>query len=407
MPQLQELIQGHLASRNLSARAFAERTGVGYPTVLALLARGSVPRKAEHREALRRELGLDQESWAAVIAASQKDGIDIPSEGPLTLRQLVLKALLAQGFTEQSFAKVSGVPYATLMGLTRKGAIPRAETLATIAEGLGLARDEVDAAVAYSRAQRDEDPSGTDAVVAEELADDAPEPQDLNGDAREGGEAEVPNLAQLVADRIAAHGVSVAAFGKQHGIPYISLHRLIASGVPPRRRNALEPLARALGLAEQLFETSLMKSKRSPIPATAPSDEEKLTPLQEALRRVVRHRNLTTKAFAELADLSVLTATKLLKHGDLPGRATTHEKLRTLLQLTADEYHDLVRRSRGAVEAERAPNAAPVPVPVAVAGTPGAAGAEQGPTVAELAELIERLNPRQRSALKQFILTMI
>lgn len=414
MPQLKELVQNLLSRTDTSARAFAERTGIGYPTVLALLHKGGVPRKPEHREILRHELGLGQDAWAAVLALSQKDGIDIPAEGPLTLRQLVLKALLAQGFTEQSFARVSDVPYATLMGLTRKGAIPRADTLAVIAERLGLEPDEIDAAVALSRSERaggdDADDAGStvDTGDADGIADVA-SPGETAADEPPAAPPEVPQLAQLVADRIAHQEVSVAAFAREHGIPYLSLNRLITSGQPPRRRNVLEPLARALGLDESAFNSSLRKSKEAPTPATQPREDEPATPLQDALQRVVKARNLTTKAFAELADLSVLTATKLLKHGDLPGRTTTHEKLRALLQLSTPEYDDLIRRSRGAEQAARSSTAsfsAPAPVPVAPTRTPPPAAGE-GPTVAELAELIERLTPRQRSALKQFILTMI
>jgi transcriptional regulator with XRE-family HTH domain len=415
MPQLKELLQSHLAQKDISLRTFAERTGISYPTILALLSRGHAPRKPEHRESLRRELGLDQEAWAAVLAASQRDGVDIPAEGPLTLQQLVLKSLLAQGFTEQSFARVSGVPYPTLMGLTRKGAIPRTDTLGVIADKLGIPREDLEAAVEVSRARRDAEEleaaaEGEDHEPSDDESGGAPALTEPPGGApaasspANGAETEeIPHLAQVVADSIASHGVSVAAFGRQHGIPYLSLNRLISQGVPPRRKSVLEPLARALGLSDEVFETSLQKSKRSPTPATAPKDEDPLTPLQEALQRVVRARNLTTKAFAELADLSVLTATKLLKHGDLPGRQTTHEKLKNLLQLSEHEYQDIVRRSRQEGEAAPPTRVGEAPaIPVA-----GASVAAEGPTVAELTELIERLNPRQRAALKQFILTMI
>src|SRR5215210_9279893 len=96
MAQLKDLLATHLSKSDVSARAFAERTGISYPTLLALLHKGSVPRKPEHRELLRRELGIDQDAWASILAASQKDGVEIPADGPLTLQQLVLKALLAQ-----------------------------------------------------------------------------------------------------------------------------------------------------------------------------------------------------------------------------------------------------------------------------------------------------------------------
>src|SRR3954467_12106063 len=167
MAQLKELLQQHLARNDTSLRVFSERTGISYPTVLALLSRGHVPRKPEHREALRRELGLDQDAWAGVLAASQRDGVDIPAEGPLTLQQLVLKSLLAQGFTEQTFARLTGVPYPTVMGLTRKGAIPRTDTIHVIADKLGIPREDIDAAVEESLSRRD---PGDDVEAAEEPA---------------------------------------------------------------------------------------------------------------------------------------------------------------------------------------------------------------------------------------------
>lgn len=384
-PQLKELLQQHLSQKAVSIRVFAERTGMSYPTVLSLLHKGSVPRKPEHRESVRRELGLDQDAWASVIAASQKDGVDIPEDGPLTLQQLVLKSLLSQGFTEQSFSKISGIPYPTLMGMTRKGAIPRADTLAVLGEKLGLSQEQIDEAVELSRStKRDSDDEVPDAVSPEMLVD-------------------APNLSQLVADHIANSAVSIANYARQHGVPYLSLTKLLNSGVPPRRKSILEPLSRALGLSEQAFETSLIKSKHSPTPASAKRDEVEMTPLQDALHRLVQAKGLTTKAFSELADLSVLTATKLLKHGDLPGRTTTHDKLRNLLQVTPEEYHDLLERSRADGRAADGQPAASTETPY-VAPAPAAA---QGPSVSELAELIERLNPRQREALKSFILTMV
>jgi predicted transcriptional regulator len=394
MPQLKDLLQTHLSAMDTSARAFAERSGISYPTVLALLHKGSVPRKPAHREALRRELNLAQDDWAAVLAASQRDGIDIPSDGPLSLRQMILKALFAQGFTEQTFAKVSGVPYATLMGMTRKGAIPRAETLQVIADKLGLDRVEVTTAVQRSRVERAHDglDGGSEVILlaSEEPPEEAANAT-INGHAPEEEETAPPFLSQLAANRIAEEAVSVAGFARSHGIPYISLHHLLTTGIPPQRESVLVPLAKALGLNEDDFTRSLRRSTEIPTPATHPQDDDASTPLQDSLRDLVKSRNLTTKAFAELADLSVLTATKLLKHGDLPGRVSTHEKLRSLLQLEAGDYQELVRRSRPEIP---------------VRSGAGDASLQDAPSIEELMELVRRLGPRQRSALKRFILDL-
>ncbi len=392
MPQLRELLNQHLTGRGVSARAFAERIGISYPTVLALLHKGSVPRKPEHREVLRRELGLEQDDWAAVLAASQRDGIDIPREGPLSLRQLVLKAMLAQGHTEQSFARISGIPYATIMGVTRKGAIPRADTLSALGLQLGIGESEIQDAAARSRAGRaieGFEPSGEVVLLAGADTQDRGPDSQANGNGGHAGDlddGEPPFLAQVVADRIASERVSVAAFARANTLPYISLHRLLETGVAPERAEVLTALKRAVGLDTERFSKSLERSIAQPTPAAQPQDEVELTPLQEALHALVKSRNLTTKAFAELADLSVLTATKLLKHGDLPGRVSTHDKLRSLLQLSQQDYEELVRRSRGAIGERTAAQTGP-----------------EGPSLEELVALVRTLAPRARAAVKHFI----
>src|SRR5690349_18723721 len=87
MPTLSELIEDHLRRNDLSVRALAQRAGMSYPTLLSVMHKGGVPRKTEHREALRETLGVAHEQWAAVLAATGANGIDLPSDGPLTLQQ--------------------------------------------------------------------------------------------------------------------------------------------------------------------------------------------------------------------------------------------------------------------------------------------------------------------------------
>ena len=161
-----------------------------------------------------------------------------------------------------------------------------------------------------------------------------------------------PNLAQLAADTIVRGGTSVASFARAHDLPYVSLMKLINSGQPPRRKSVLDPLAKALGIDEATFNAALTKSKANPIPAEAPRQSDNaVNPFHAALLRLVEDRRFTTKAFAEAADLSVLTAAKLLKRGELPGRQTTHEKLKALLGLNEIAYKDLLASSRGSTNA--------------------------------------------------------
>jgi transcriptional regulator with XRE-family HTH domain len=421
MATLQHLLKGHLETRNLSVKTLAERLAISYPTVLALVNKGSLPRSQEHREILRRELGLSNEAWATVLASSMRDGIEIPAEGPLTLQQLVTKAMLSQGYTEQSLAEKTGLPYPTLLGITRKGSIPRGETLPRLASALKLDVREVEAAVALSRDRR---VSPTSVGEEDGVGEDEAQPTDSAG----------PNLAQLTLDAVTRSGTSTAAFAKQHGIPYLSLMRLIRDGIPPVRGSALTTIKAALGLDEAGFESALDRSKADPQPASrSKANEIASNPLQASLLKLVEERGLSVKAFAALADLSVLTATRLLKKGDLPGRQATHAKLRGLLGISDTEYQLLLQRARasGASESEddeaqpqhlpsitetfnrqqaaiTATSPAPVDEPIRAGSFTEAFAAKvpREPSDEDFMVAIRRLGPKQRRALMGFIATL-
>jgi predicted transcriptional regulator len=407
MATLQELLKRHLDQRNISVKTLAERLGISYPTVLALINKGSLPRSQDHRECLRKELGVEPGAWAAVLAASRKDAVDIPEDGPLTLQQLITKAILTRGQTELSLAESSGLPYPTLLGITRKGAIPRSDTLIRLGEVLQLTAQEIDQAAALSRLRR-----GQDSVESETDSDENA-PTDAPG----------TNLAQLVLDAITRSGSSAAAFAKRSEIPYLSLIRLIRDGVPPARGTALSAIKAGLGLDDETFEAALDRSRADPMPANrAKSSEIASNPLQASLLKLVETRGLTVKAFADLADLSVLTATRLLKKGDLPGRVATHGKLRGLLGLREEDYQLLLQRARaaGAAETDGDHDAQPTAMPpiteairrIEVERPPGSfteafsAGVKREPTDEDFMLLIRRLGPKQRRALMGFMLTL-
>ena len=216
-----------------------------------------------------------------------------------------------------------------------------------------------------------------------------------------------PNLAQLAADTIVRGGTSVASFARAHDLPYVSLMKLINSGQPPRRKAVLDPLAKALGIDEATFNAALTKSKANPVPAEAPRQSDNaVNPFHAALLRLVEERRFTTKAFAEAADLSVLTAAKLLKRGELPGRQTTHEKLKALLGLNEIAYKDLLASSRGSTNADGESAAIERKSTLGyIAVSTGAAPANT--TKGELFELIDRLSPAQLVALKNFLLSVL
>lgn len=395
MTTLKELIARHLELAGVSARSLAERTGMSYPTVLALVNKGHVPRKVEHRAALREALAIDTDTWAKVLAASGQQAIDLGGDGPQSLQQIVLKALLSRGYSEQSFAKESGIPYPTILGVTRKGVLPRTETLTRLSVALGLDPETVARAAGRSR----------------DLRRDGPPPVAPAG---------TPSLAHLLATALHHQGLSVGGFARKYSIPYIALMKLVNTGEPPSDPAILERISSALQLTPERFTASLTRSTTQPEPAVMEADRSGAgTPLQAALREVIERKDLTMKAFAELSELSVLTATRLVKHGALPSRATTHQKLRGLLGMTEQDYDALLKQSRSPTTDMVSHNEEfqhKETEEIALAGESRGALAPRGtvlPVVSvttsenEMTELIGRLSERQKQALKGFLLSML
>ncbi len=385
MATLQERLQHHLTSAGLTVRDLASRVGMSPAALLPVLREGRLPRGTIHREALRSELGLDREAWARLLLASQGDTVEL-GDGPPTLQQLVMRRLLGQGHTEASFARSSGITLPTVLSITRRGAVPRRDTRERLAEALGLSIDEVEEAVARQ--------GGTTAYVAPEVeeVDDVPSPPPVP----------VPTtttLAQLTAETIARTGQSMGGWSHAQGVPYLSLVSLLRTGRPPAADEACIALRNGLDLTEEAFAALLAAARRNPQPAGPVVLSEAMHPLQAALHRLVEDRGLTTKAFAELADLSVLTATRLLKKGELPGRQTTHQKVRSLLGIDERAYDEVLERSRAAG---------------AAAADEPATAAYQAPTVStiaasvpELMTLVGRLAPKQRESLKEILQGML
>ncbi len=416
MSSLREVLQKHLKQHKLNARLLAERLGVSYPTALNLVNKGTVPRSESNREALQKELGLSGEVWATLLAASQRHAVAIPAEGPLNLQQLLLKQMLTLGLTERTLAAKADLPYPTVTGITRKGAVPRGDALSRLAKELGIDPAVLELAAGRSKANRS-------------IRGSAPEMVDTEAEPSEG-----PTLAQLALDVITRSGLSVAAFAREHQIPYLSLTRLISDGVPPSRQTALAPLAAALGLSDQEFAVALNRSSEAPVPADRhKASEIAANPFQAAIRKLMEEKGLSTVGLAELAGLSPITAARLVKKGELPGRQVTHQKLRSLLGLNESDYDLLLARSRqtgdgsthSAQPAHSAPSAPvtaltpnPPPAPpqqvqhvphvqkvsqevVLQVASAASAGHEDG---SEMLALISRLNPGQRRALHQFLL---
>lgn len=413
MPTLQDVVQKHLASHDISIRSLAQESGITYPTLLGVVNRGSVPRRPEHREALRAALGMEPRAFTEVLIASGADGFS-PAGGPVqTLQQLINHKVLTLGLTEQRLAEQAGVAYSTVMGITRKGSIPREDSLNRLVDALLLDPDDVRAAVAASRALRR---SGLD----QEGADDAASSDEVG-------------LAVLVGRHMRSRGQSMGSFAKDLGIGYFRISRFLDTGIPFEDPAHLESLRHMLGLDRAHFDAALAISRRDPRPADLSADGEFSgsdgNPLQRAIVDYMRNHNLTLKALAKRADLSQVTVSRLVKQGQAPSRATTHIKLQDLLGLDPDSYQALVARtpqtgaallSKGAADDEEdddtnAPSDEdsddgyhPQPVrgrptePVSVEDPP-----EGVPTKDELVALVKRLGPKQREALKTFLAAMV
>ncbi len=328
MPEsLQTTLANFLADNRLSNKALADSTGISYPTILAIVKKGSVPRRVEHREKLREVMKISHEEWGAIMARSGKGRSPAPDGGPQTLKQMVTQKLFANEYTEQSFADYSGIPYATISGITRKGAIPRAETLTQITELLGLDDAKVKAAVNASRTLRDgQKPLPT--------LDD------------------VPALAELVARHLAAAGETLGAFSKKLKVGYLTASRLITKGIKnPNEPDLEKRLSEALNVSPNVIASSIERSQKlgeqglglpsmymrgnNPIPEDA-------SPLQKSLIGLMNREGLTIKAMAERSDLSQLTMAKFIKGTSAPSRSGTHTKLQKLLNLDQQSYLSLL-----------------------------------------------------------------
>jgi hypothetical protein len=188
---------------------------------------------------------------------------------------------------------------------------------------------------------------------------------------------------------------------------------LVGSGLPPDDSDVLDNLSRSLGLDDDTFHGLLNKIRSNPEPAADGEAETQATPLQVALRLVIEKKGLTMKAFAELSELSVLTATRLVKHGALPSRSTTHAKLRTLLDLGENEYGELLAKSKETdapatdiIDEEFQHRETEELTPNGDEGTP--LSVRQLTDIdPELSKLIARLDGRKREALKTFIRTLL
>lgn len=386
METLQDLVQRHLAETGASARSLAERLGMSYPTLLSIVNKGSLPRKQEHREGLRQLLGVNEYDWSIVLLASAGLEIDEADLEPPTFQVLVARHMYSAGMTEQSLSKAAKVPYPTVVGVVRKGIIPRVNALEQLRRALGLDEAEVEAAVGNSRDRRRISERHTlDLVSGEE------------------------GLATIVAGRIRDAGQTIAQFARDNQLGYLSLSRFLASGEPPADATARETLRQAVGLSRVVFERALDLDESAPHPATvttrAGEPPPEATPLQVALLRFMRDHNLTIKSLSQRSGLSQITVSRLVKQGSPPSRARTHQQLQELLGLTEAEYLELIKPS-GEV---------PLPTPVhADAGDED----EFAPTTAiearidlegdqELRELLAQVTVEQRDELLDLLRSLV
>lgn len=403
-PLLADLLKAHLQATGGSARALAEKLDASYPSVLAWMSKGGVPRKPEHREALRRELAMAPDVFSRVLAASSKESIDIPHDGPLDLRQLLLKHLGERNLTERTFADLSNIPYATLMGITRRGAVPRGGTLEQLAQALGVPLDLVREAAGRTRGEAEAAGHPVEVTAEAEPTAHAVESAHaaaeihaaLVAEPASGGE-----LARVANERVAASGLSAAAYARTHDLPYLALSKLLATGIEPED-------AEVLGRLRAAFPVQRTQPAAPAAATAAPqaSPEEGGTralhrtggasvgdhPLHEALLKLCRERGWSQQKFAQVSGLAVPTASRLLK-GDLPGRGPTHLKLREVLGIDQSAYQALLPPEPQSADEPEAPRSTK------------SAAASEDPEVLKLCRAINDLDAGQRAAVWQLVKT--
>lgn len=419
MPTLQDLLQNHLTESGISVRKLAEQAEIGYQALLGVVNKGTVPRKASHRNALQDILGLDDAAWDAALHASEgaaaSGPVPVPETGPVTLQQLVARELATRGLDEKGLAEVAEVPYPTVLGITRRGTIPRTDTIKRVAAVLDLDVSTLDAAIETSRQVR-------------RGGGQAPRPKVAEAE-------DVPVLAELVAETIRKRHQSMGSFSRDVGVGYLVIARLIERGVIPQEQQVLDALRDACEVTQSTFTAVLEASQERPGAAVKPQRDDLLSPdataLQRAMVGFMRDNNLNLKTLAKRASLSQVTVSRLVKGGQLPSRSATHHKLQTLLGIDAPSYRALLEQSSPTAALTAKPGAANE-VPRTSADTltgeddtdhylphdhtppqgiaalpdlpPGTLSPDgKPPTTEELSKLMRRLDGSQREALRAFL----
>jgi transcriptional regulator with XRE-family HTH domain len=389
MRTLQELVQDHIGRTGTSARTLAEAAGMSYPTLLAVVNKGSLPRKAEHREALRQILGLQQQEWSIVILRSAGYEIAEKDVDPPTFQVLVASAMLEKGFNEQTLSKTSKVPFPTVVNIVREGVVPKPDAIEALRHALGLDAAAVEHAVGRTRSQSIKVAERTrQAVAANE------------------------SLSQLLADRIRDAGQTIAQYARDHELGYLTLSRYLSSGQPPTDAAVRERLCMALGLTPAAFAAALARDAAKPQGVTvggrAGDPPPDATSLQVALLRYLREHNLTIKSLSQKSGLSQITVSRLVKQGAPPSRARTHQQLQELLGLSETEYQQLIQPRDG----EAPPSAAAEDEDETEGATPlddfepsdlAQSPAVDSPGDTTLRQRLSQLKPNQRDELLKMI----
>lgn len=320
MSTVQQAVLAFLDEKSWDAKQLAERSGINQLTINALIDDGSLPRKAEHREYLRVVLGINKPKWADLLMASS--GLPNLPDDHAPLQVLIAKHMFLQGLTERGLSKLSGIPYGTVLGVVRKGAIPRGNSLHRIGDALGLEPSTLAAALQRSGGNPEALPgSGNDTPIED-------------------------GLAPLVARRIRQLGLTIGSYAEKLQVGYLQLSRFLDSGTPPADSSILQALRDDLELDEDAFLTAVETGQFQPKPGTVSARKGEPPPdasqLQQALMRYMNSNKMTIKALADQLSLSQITVSRLVKQGVRPSRSRTHQQLRDLLELSEDEYGDLL-----------------------------------------------------------------
>lgn len=415
MPTIQVLLHEFMKKHDLNAAQVSKQTKIGYPTLLSILKDAKVPRKLEHRDALRKLLQVDTKVWTSALGKSL--GLDIPpddgSEGQDTLSALIARAMLNANMNEHSLAERCHVPFATIANIIRKNAVPRRPVLEVLAKELNIPTKRLWAVVDCTRLTRIvQCSSRTDSKTNPNVTKLQTTTKSIH--------QEDQGLAQIVVHHIAHKGLTIAGFARTLGASYLEVSRFLSSGRVPEDASLLKRIQNEIQLDERSFSCALKNSHEQPQAASLEEETQGIpadaNPLQAEILRFMQDHKLTMASIAKKTSLSMVTLNRVIRHGILPSRESTHTALCILLGIDRLVYDNLlcqeystgaVKRHGGLKAAKRStrqyqPSTTDRERPIETHAALSANGLD-----AALVDMLRSLDPKQIASVKDFVQTKV